>query len=84
MKTIDEAVEDVQRRIHTEDPATMESFREIQNELCVMHLVMAIADAGGRAEGMNAKVMRAITFGILIGITTEQTEHNTHGLTDPA
>ena len=66
MQTIPEAMGWLSSALNSGSPAVTESFRELLGEPELLRLAMSIADQP--QEGTNAKVMRALCLGILIGI----------------
>jgi hypothetical protein len=67
MKTMEEAVEHFTTQV--ENPVFVESYKELLHESAVLALAINIADS---PDGLNARILRALCFGILIGIDTQR------------
>lgn len=68
MISVAEAIQIVTDRFN-DDPATMESYRELTLEVTVLKIAMSFADMGLTP---NSLTLRVLCFGILVGIESER------------
>lgn len=69
MQTVAEAIDAVIERLSTPDSPILHSYAELEQDAMVLLHALVIADLN---LGVNAKVLRALSVGILIGIETER------------
>lgn len=74
MTTIPEAMAQLVRKVEAKDPGTLASYDELIKEPEILATVLAIADSPG--EGLNAKLLRAFTLGVMVGIVSEKGDYN--------
>ena len=69
MQTIDEAAEKVDVKFRENDPAVLESYKELCGEAQLLKIVLTLMDCPG---GQANRTLQALCLGVLIGIESQR------------